>query len=109
MCPETTTQKNSTPGVAPPVHPRMPWRVEHVQALDGYRLKVRFIDGLEGEVHMAPLIHSPNAGVFALLRDTSIFEQVFLQYGAVTWPGELDLAPDAMHERIRAEGVWVPD
>jgi hypothetical protein len=108
MCPETTTQKNSAPGVAPAVRPRMPWRVEKVQALDGYRLKVRFIDGLEGEVHMATLLHSPDAGVFAVLRDKSVFEQVFLQYGAVTWPGELDLAPDAMHDRIRAEGIWVP-
>jgi hypothetical protein len=108
MCPETTTQKNSAPGLVPPVSPRMPWRVERVQALDGYRLKVRFIDGLEGEVHMATLVHSPNAGVFAALRNPSVFEQVFIQYGAVTWPGELDLAPDAMHERIRAAGIWVP-
>jgi hypothetical protein len=86
----------------------MPWRVERVEALDGYRLKVRFIDGLEGEVHMMALVHSPNAGVFAALRDASIFEEVFLEHGAVTWPGELDLAPDAMHERIREDGVWVP-
>jgi len=27
--------------------------------------------------------------------------------GAVTWPGELDLAPDAMHAAIRRTGVWV--
>jgi hypothetical protein len=86
----------------------MPWRVEQVQAVEGYRLKVRFIDGLEGEVDMATMVHSPDAGVFAVLRDPIIFGQVFLQYGAVTWPGELDLAPDAMHERIRAEGIWVP-
>jgi len=108
MCPETATQKNPAPAVVPPVNPRMPWRVERVQALEGYRLKVRFIDGLDGEVHMAKLIQSPDAGVFAVLRDISVFNKVFLQYGAVTWPGELDLAPDAMHECIKADGVWIP-
>ena len=86
----------------------MPWRVERVQALEGYRLKVRFMDGLEGEVHLAAMLASPDAGVFAPLRDPAFFAQVFVQYGAVTWPGELDLAPDAMHDRIKADGVWVP-
>jgi hypothetical protein len=42
------------------------------------------------------------AGVFAALRDPSLFAQAALDYGAVSWPGELDLAPDAMHaERTR--------
>jgi hypothetical protein len=25
----------------------------------------------------------------------------------VTWPGELDLAPDAMHEAIKQQGEWI--
>jgi hypothetical protein len=39
--------------------------------------------------------------VFAALRDETVFRQVFLEYGAMTWPGEIDLAPDAMHEEIK--------
>ncbi|NJC88536.1 MAG: DUF2442 domain-containing protein [Desulfuromonas sp.] len=62
---------------------------------------VRFNDGLEGTVAMADLIHSARAGVFAVLRDEALFARVSLHYGAVTWPGDLDLAPDAMHEGIR--------
>jgi hypothetical protein len=27
--------------------------------------------------------------------------------GVVTWPGELDLAPDAMHLAIKDGGEWV--
>ena len=27
-------------------------------------------------------------------------EQVFIDSGAVAWPGEIDLAPDAMHAEI---------
>lgn len=109
MCSKTVTQKNSAPAIAPPVRPRMPWRLERVQALEGYRLRVKFIDGLEGEVRMAEMIQSAGAGVFAVLRDKAVFDRVYLEYGAVTWPGELDLAPDAMYEAIKADGVWVPE
>jgi hypothetical protein len=50
---------------------------------------------------------SENAGVFAALRDETVFRRVFLEYGAVTWPGEIDLAPDAMYEEIKKNGVWL--
>jgi hypothetical protein len=26
--------------------------------------------------------------------------------GVVTWPGDLDLVPDAMYDEIRAHGRW---
>jgi hypothetical protein len=55
---------------------------------------------------MSALIHSPHAGVFAALADPSLFAQVRVDLGAVSWPGDLDLAPDAMHEAIQAQGVW---
>jgi hypothetical protein len=29
--------------------------------------------------------------------------------GAVMWPGEIDLAPDAMYDEIRKEGRWAPE
>ncbi|MBI2354052.1 MAG: DUF2442 domain-containing protein [Deltaproteobacteria bacterium] len=85
----------------------MPWRVAEVQPLDKFRLHVRFVDGLEGEIDMTDLVHSPTAGVFAQLADTSRFKQVFVEHGAVTWPGEIDLAPDAMYQSIKQNGEWV--
>ena len=32
---------------------------------------------------------------------------VLIDHGVVTWPGELDLAPDAMHEAIQQHGEWI--
>ena len=61
---------------------------------------------LAGVVDMSALMHSPEAWVFAALRDPSLFAQVALDYGAVSWPGELDLAPDAMHAAIQERGEW---
>ena len=85
----------------------MPWRVASVQALTAFRLRVRFVDGTEGMVDLAALIHSPGAGVFAALADPLIFSQVFVEHGAVTWSGEIDLAPDAMYAKIKKAGTWV--
>ncbi len=56
---------------------------------------------------MSRMVQSPKAGVFAALADPSLFAQVKLDLGAVTWPGELDLAPDAMHAAIQERGVWL--
>lgn len=91
----------------PPINPRADWRVADVQALSGYRLRVRFNDATEGEVDMSRLIRGPHAGVFAALRDDALFRQVHVALGAVSWPGNLDLAPDAMYQAIRERGEWI--
>jgi hypothetical protein len=69
----------------------------------------QFADGLEGEVDMDHEIDSPGAGVFAQVADPDVFAAAFVEptFGAVTWPGEIDLAPDAMYEEIKAHGRWV--
>lgn len=87
--------------------PRSPWRVSSVLVLPGFRLWVRFNDGLEGEVDMAREVHAADAGVFAALADPERFADARVEFGAVTWPGEIDLAPDAMHAEIKAAGCWV--
>ncbi len=88
--------------------PAAPWRVVAVHALGDYRLAVRFVDGTEGEVDVSRLVLSDRAGVFEALRDPAVFNRVGLEHGAVVWPGDLDLAPDAMYDAIRAEGRWIP-
>jgi hypothetical protein len=94
---------------SPTVKGRVPWVVVSVNALDGYRLAVRFIDGTQGEVDVSRLIQAPDAGVFARLRDDAVFRTVRIDHGAVTWDGDLDLAPDAMYDEIKAAGHWTPE
>lgn len=103
----SNAQADSAAAVDAEVRPALPWRVASVTPMSGYRLKVRFMDGLEGEVHMEKLLTSPKAGVFASLRDKNLFDKVFAHWGAVTWPGELDLAPDAMYDDIKSDGVCI--
>jgi hypothetical protein len=52
-------EEDRTPEIVPPISPRAPWRVAEVNAQPGFRLRVRFNDGTEGEVNMAALMHSP--------------------------------------------------
>jgi Protein of unknown function (DUF2442) len=103
---EATAQDDRAASVAPAIRPSAPWRVQEVTALPNDRLFVRFVDGLTGIVDLSALIASPSAGVFARLRDRALFEQVHVEMGAVVWPGELDLAPDAMHAAIKEHGQW---
>ena len=71
-----------------------------------FTLTVRFTDGLSGRVQFLPSFFR---GVFAHLKDATQFADVHLVDGVVTWPGELDLAPDAMHSAIKTHGEWVLD
>jgi hypothetical protein len=106
MSTQAVTKEDIASSVVPPIKLTAPWRVKAVETLDGYRLHVRFIDGLEGEVDMSEFVRAPDAEVFAVLADPDVFAQAYVELGAVTWPGELDLAPDAMHDEIEKNGVW---
>jgi Protein of unknown function (DUF2442) len=100
-------EEDRAAGVIPPAQPNAPWRVAQLEVLSGFRLRVRFNDGTEGAVELCDFLCSPSAGVFAALRDETVFRQARVELGAVTWPDNLDLAPDAMHREIKAHGRWV--
>lgn len=96
--------KNSTIGIITTA----PWRVAKVTSVDHFCLQVRFLDGVTGKINLSNLIFSKNAGVFAVLKNPELFNQVYLELGVVTWPGEIDLAPDTMYEMIKKQGEWEP-
>jgi hypothetical protein len=82
----------------------MYWDVVEVKPIEALGLFVRFTDGLTGEVRFKP---EHLSGVFEPLKDPAYFKQVYVDHGAVAWPGQIDLAPDAMYQEIKAKGVWV--
>jgi hypothetical protein len=106
MLQQSTSKEDSPVAIASESKPRTPWRVVEAAPLENFRLAVRFADGTAGTVNLAGLIQSLRAGVFARLADPALFKRVFVEDGAVTWPGELDLAPDAMYAEIKKTGEW---
>ena len=83
----------------------MYWDVVAVKPEPNYSLSVRFQDGLSGRVQLS---QEDLTGALAPLKDASFFEQVFIDNGAVAWPGDIDLAPDAMYEDIARESRLPP-
>jgi len=75
----------------------MYWDVIEVKPEPGYCLFIRFKDGLEGRVRLR---REDLTGALGPLVDVRFFEQVFIDDGAVAWPGEIDLAPDAMYAQV---------
>jgi hypothetical protein len=65
--------------------------------LGDYRLRVRFDDGREGVADLRPTIFSDPRVVFTPLRDLSVFQQLFVEGGALCWPSGLDLAPEYLY------------
>jgi hypothetical protein len=78
----------------------MYWDVVEVKPEPHYGLFVRFKDGVTGLVRLQP---EELTGALAPLRDERFFERVFIDYGAVAWPGEIDLAPDAMYVQVAGQ------
>jgi len=78
----------------------MYWNVVEVKPEPDYRLFVRFKDGLAGRVQLP---RERLTGALAPLLDAQFFEQVSIDNGAVSWPGEIDLAPDAMYAQIATQ------
>ena len=71
----------------------------------GWRLQLRFDDGVEGEVDVADMIAFD--GVFAAFNEPGFFEQVYVDadWGTVCWPGDLDLAPEPLYEKLTGKKI----
>jgi len=82
----------------------MYWDVTEVKPEAHLSLSVCFEDGVCGKVRFLP---SHLTGVFTPLKQADFFNQVFINDGVVTWPGNIDLAPDAMHDAIQQHSEWV--
>ena len=78
--------------------------VNQIKVVGPLQLEVVFADGIRGRVVFEP---THLTGVFTSLQNPEFFNRVGINRGAVSWPGDIDLAPDAMHEAIRKSGEWV--
>ena len=69
-----------------------------------YRLWLQFTDGLAGEWDFSHLA-TGDKPVTQAFRDPAFFDQVFLDFGALTWPNGYDWSPEALHTDMLAAGV----
>ena len=57
-----------------------------------------------GSVGTVRFKHSHFTDVVTALKAPILF---YVDGGAVAWPGDLDVAPDAMYQAIKARGEWM--
>ena len=76
-------------------------RIVDVEARTGYRVWIRFADGIDGEIDLSDLVGS---GVFNVWQDPSEFRKVVVdrETGTIAWPGGIDLCPDTLYEDVIA-------
>ena len=74
------------------------YRLIEALPLANYRLKLRYANGVEGEVDLSHLV---GQGVFAAWNDVECFNRVTLgDAGEPRWGNDIDLCPDALYLEI---------
>ena len=98
---KSNAKTHQTFGIVPAVVPSSKWHIQEVKALPGYKLWIHFIDGTKGEVDLSSFIRSSTSGVFSVLQDENVFRKVRLEWGSVTWPEGLDMAPETLYREVK--------
>lgn len=77
------------------------FEIVQVSIAENYALQITFKDNTKGVVYFKPSFFK---GVFQPLLDTKKFEQVYIENDTITWRGGLDIAPDALYQKIKVGG-----
>jgi Protein of unknown function (DUF2442) len=78
-------------------------KMTRLEKLGGFRLRVRFSDGREGEHDFSAMVNDPGP-MLEPLRNEAYFAQGFLEFGAPTWPNGFDIAPEWLRREMAAAG-----
>jgi DNA-binding XRE family transcriptional regulator len=79
-------------------------RIKQARHAGGYKLRLQFTDGSRGTVDLEPTLRRIRA--LSPLLDVERFAEVNVDHGTVTWPGDLDLAPETLY--AMAHGLEMP-
>ena len=75
-----------------------------VEPLSGYRLRVRYADGVEGIIDISSQV---GRGVPAPLRDEAFFRSVRIgDQGQIAWSDDLEICPDSAYLGGHGRNSW---
>jgi hypothetical protein len=76
-----------------------------VTVLDGHKLRIRFQDGVEGDVDLDALVRWE--GVLEPLRDAARFAELRVnpELGTICWPNGADLDPDVLYSVVTGRPI----
>lgn len=76
-------------------------RVTDARHAGGYRVWLRFADGLSGEIDLERELWGP---VFLPLKDIAEFAKLRVEpdFSTIVWPNGADFAPEFLHDELKA-------
>jgi len=80
-------------------------RVKSVQCLNDYRILLSFDSGEERVFDVTPYL---KLGLFAELKDESLFAAARVEFHTVCWPNGLDLDPEILYDASVPKTIY-PD
>lgn len=82
-------------------------KLQDAQYRSGYRVWLKFADGVEGEVDLESELWGD---MFQPLMDKAHFAQVKLnpELGTIVWPNGADFAPEFLYQALRPDYVLKP-
>lgn len=77
--------------------------------LEDYSIELFFKNGKSGNIDLKEFI-SPHT-IFEKLLDKSFFNKVYLNSGVLTWPDDIDIAPETIYYKATGESlpVWMQE
>ncbi len=70
--------------------------VTKVITQDDYHLLITFCTGETKLFDARPYLEK---GVFTRLKEKGLFNQAYVAYDTICWPGNLDIAPETLYDR----------
>lgn len=85
-------------------------RIQDVQHLRDYTLRLTFTDGVTAELDFADKVQG-RGGVFAPLANAAFFAQVAVDPEAhtIVWPNGVDLDPDVLYSEATGTPLPLPE
>ena len=74
--------------------------ISAVRVQPDYRLLLEYENAETRLFDVTPYL---DRGVFVRLKEPKLFAQARIAFGTVTWPGELDIAPETLYLRSQPQ------
>jgi len=83
-------------------------KLENAEYIAGYRIRLRFADGRQGEIDLTDELWGE---VFEPLKDPAVFRRFRLdkELNTIVWENGADFAPEYLYEKVTAQPAAVAD
>ena len=78
-------------------------KVDSFEIVGPFRVEVRFNDGSSGTHDFSSMVEN-GRNLIAELQDRSLFDGVYLDFGALTWPNGFDISPEWLRREMISAG-----